>query len=257
MVPMWAAVGAVSCIFWFGLDHVATLIPQTVLLQHKVRRSEDLFLPNLIHHACSGLGAIVVWALEDYSEVPQPQRSFQCLPPATPLAEFLPSISLGYGLHDFAYGVRTGQASFWLHGLLISLALLVVCHLRIGHNLARLEIMNLSTIFLILRRVDFGPAINRCVDVTFVVLFFALRVVLIPLWWIQYLRYSRSSDSQLWGPCINAGVLALVGVSGIAMHSLNAYWFWHICQKMVAVAFAKEESRAAGVAHDDDPAKLK
>ena len=102
----------------------------------------------------------MVLASEEGAEVMEPDRSFRCLPPVSWLAEHLPEVTLGYGVHDLVYGLRQGQASFWLHGCLLCLFFGLMCGLGLAHHTNRILLVNLSTLFLVLRRLDLGVALN-------------------------------------------------------------------------------------------------
>lgn len=233
-IAMWLLISAVSCAFWFLIDAIATPVHVAKLLKALgLKCSTELFVSNLLHHVFSVAVAVVVWLAEEKATITEPERSFKCMPPAVRLAELLPAVTLGYSLHEFAYAVRNGQAfSFWIHAAGATLFLCLVCHLGVAHHLSRLFVMNFSTIFLILRRLDCGPKVNTAIDLIFVVSFFLLRVVLMPYWWVLFLRYAWTSDKDVWGTCMNSGIVAVSVVGGILINSLNFYWFLHICRKI-------------------------
>ena len=104
-------------------------------------------------------------------------------------------------------------------------------------------------------RCSVSGATPRCVDLAFVGSFFVLRLVLLPLWWVRFLLHGWRSDAGSCGSCMNYGVLAACLLGGVALHSLNLYWFWHILRR-VAAKVGGEPVREGGVAADDAPDKL-
>jgi len=61
------------------------------------------------------------------------------------------------------------------HGLLIAAALGPMIALGVAHHTSRLLVTHLSTVFLNLRRVDFGGTANSAVDASFLLSFLLLR----------------------------------------------------------------------------------
>lgn len=100
-----------------------------------------------------------------------------------------------------------------------------LCYLGVAHHTVRILVINASTVFLNFRRIDFGVRRNFFVDVAFIVSFFVLRIVLLPKWWIDFLRFAHSSDTTMWGECMNESIVLFAFIGGIILHSLNAYWF--------------------------------
>ena len=60
--------------------------------------------------------------------------------------------------------------------------------------------IHLSSVFLNLRRVDFGPSANRSIDVGFALSFFALRVLVLPALWVRFLWHAAQWDASAFGP---------------------------------------------------------
>jgi len=130
-------------------------------------------------------------------------------------------------------------------GDLLAVVFLVglVC-LGVAHHLAQVLVVHLSSLFLNLRRADFGARANLCVDLAFASLFLALRLVLLPLWWVRFLSHAYASDPAGWGPCMHRGVLAAAAVGGVIMHGLNAYWGLLIARKVARKLAGAGELRA-------------
>ena len=110
------------------------------------------------------------------------------------------------------------------HGLLIAAALGPMIALGVAHHTSRLLVTHLSTVFLNLRRVDFGGAANSAVDASFLLSFLLLRLGVLPLWWLRFLRLGAASDPRQWGACMHQGVLRAAFAAGVVMHGLNLYW---------------------------------
>jgi len=226
-------VALVSFVFWSALDAVSDSVMRQ-LARGGVTRAEGFYLKGVVHHALVGLGALAVYVSEELEAVPQPARSYECLPPVSELAQLLPPVTLGYGLHDVADGLRRQQGSFLLHGVLLCSVYGLLCYLDVAHYTCRLLLMNISTVFLNLRRIDLGEHNNMLIDYAFAASFVALRLVLMPLWWVQFLWYGfETFESSSWGVCMNGGIVAVAGTAGIVMHGLNFYWGFLIVQKVL------------------------
>eukprot|EP00962_Isochrysis_galbana_P045002 scaffold17607_cov110-Isochrysis_galbana.AAC.3 len=184
------------------------------------------------------MAAVSIW-LEAQEDLPEPQRSYVCAEPASLLSWLIPSIELGYALHDLASALWQMQLDFVLHGALVTAMLLLLCGLGTAHHTSRISIVHVSTILLNLRRVDLGSAANRRVDVAFAVSFLFLRCLVLPYWWILFLAHGRTMPAREWGPCMHGGaVVAVAAIGGFVMHALNFYWAGLILAKAVRRAKA-------------------
>merc|ERR1712008_385953 len=109
-----------------------------------------------------------------------------------------------------------------------------------------------------LRRWNLGVSGNLCVDLTFVVSFVILRLVVLPIWWVRFLRYGWRADlAASWGPCMHRGMLALALWGGVALHALNLYWFFHICQRTATKLRGFEQCARSARGMDDEPGRLR
>lgn len=190
-----------------------------------------------LHSAVLGALSAATFAYEmSYADVIEPQRSFQCLPPATVLGWVLPAAELGYALHDLRDALRMGNASFILHGVFVGGFLALLFWLRVAHHATPGFAVHLSSVFLNLRRVDFGPRGNRAVDVGFVVSFFVLRGLLLPAVVGSFLWAgfgASAAERAAWGACMLGGrVLYVAAAGGGLLTALNVYWGWQIVLKM-------------------------
>jgi hypothetical protein len=224
-------ISLISTAFWFGLDYLIT--PGSVKSWFRkytfIRNSEGFYVHGVVHHVVVALGAFAVFRIEtDPSVVGEPDRSFMCLPPVTPLSEILPAISFGYGFHDVVDGLRRGLPSFVIHGLLLVFGFGFTLFLGVAHHMVRILMINASSIFLNMRRLDGGSQFNFAIDMMFVFSFVVLRIIILPLWWIQFLYRARSSNPDTWGDCMNKHIVMLSFLGGIILHGLNMFWFYLI-----------------------------
>ena len=105
--------------------------------------------------------------------------------------------------------------------------------LGVAHHVNVVIALHLSSVFLNLRRVDFGPRLNARIDIAFAVSFLLLRVLLLPLLWFVFLVRGYAVPAERFGACMLGGrVLHLALVGGGALHGLNAYWGWQIVLKV-------------------------
>ena len=52
------------------------------------------------------------------------------------------------------------------------------------------------------RRVDFGARVNTAIDVGFAASFVVLRVIMLPLLWVVFIRHAWISEPSTWGSCM-------------------------------------------------------
>ena len=163
----------------------------------------------------------------------EPERSFRCLPPSSTLAWMLPASELGYALHDLRDALHSKNAAFIMHGVLIGGFLVVLFWLEVAHHITVVISLHISSIFLNLRRVDFGPRANFCIDVGFALTFLLLRVLMLPALWIIFLSRAAALAPSDFGACmLNGRVVHLALLGGIALHGLNAFWGYQIVNKV-------------------------
>jgi hypothetical protein len=187
-----------------------------------------------IHSAVMGVAAAANFAFDSLTvEVTEPERSFRCLPPASTLAWMLPAAEMGYALHDLRDALRAGNPSFIAHGALVGGFLALLFWLRVAHHLTVVIALHISSIFLNLRRVDFGSRANAAVDVAFAASFVLLRLLALPALWVVFLRAAVAEPPHRLGACMLGGrVVYLAVLGGVGLHSLNGYWGWLIILKL-------------------------
>merc|ERR1712151_973470 len=96
-----------------------------------------------------------------------------------------------------------------------------VCWTGVQHHVYRMFLLHMSTVFLNLRRVDFGSSLaNGVVDVSFCLSFIFLRLLLLPMWWLRFLAFGLRSDPAKWGKCMNAHVLTVAALGGAVVLAL-------------------------------------
>ena len=191
---MWLVVAACTCAFYAVLGAVPATTVEALLRMCGSRSSDGLDFKGVLHSSMVGTGAVAALMLESGLEVVEPARSYACLPPSSWLTWALPAIELGYALHDLLYALRLGSRPFILHGMVASSMLTLCCALGVAHHLSRVLIIHLSTVFLHLRRADFGPHVNGLIDGCFAVSFWCLRLALLPWWWVRFLAHAFRSD---------------------------------------------------------------
>ena len=221
----------ISALFWFALDYVIS--PESVkrwLRKYTfIKKSQGFYVHGMIHHTVVSVLAFVVYLREnDPNVVGEPDRSFLCLPPVTPLSEILPAISLGYGFHDVVDGFRRSSPSFVAHGALLVFGFTLLCTLDVAHHLVRVLMINVSSIFLNMRRLDGGVQFNFMIDMMFVASFVIMRILVLPWWWIQFLYRAHNTDPQSWGNCMNEYIVLFSFIGGCILHGLNLYWLYLI-----------------------------
>jgi len=120
------------------------------------------------------------------------------------------------------------DVEYALHGSIVFSSLSLLRYIDVVHHTSRILVIHVSTIFLGLRGLDFGPERNAHVDIVFAATFIFLRMVVLPMWWVQTLNLPASAES-----CMTGTVFNIVLVSGLLLHGLNFYWGTLILRKVV------------------------
>lgn len=216
------------------LDALPHSVVQRVLAKCGARSSDGFDARMWVHSAVMGIGAAACVAWDSLTaEIVEPERSFRCMPPASHLAWALPAAEMGYALHDLRDAARIGNPSFVAHGAFVGSFLALLFWLDVAHHVTASLALHISSIFLNLRRVDFGPRANAAVDVAFAISFFVLRLVLLPAMWLVFLLRGAAEPPSRLGACMASGrVLYVAFVGGLVLHVLNAYWGWLILRKL-------------------------
>merc|ERR1711871_191086 len=76
----------------------------------------------------------------------------QCQPAQYAIERLLPMITVGYAIHDIQDGIRHRRKDFILHGSTLLLVFGAVCHLQMEHHVTCMLTMEVSTIFLNMRK---------------------------------------------------------------------------------------------------------
>jgi hypothetical protein len=269
MSPSIGAVGAVaaaSVLCHSAFDAVPASAVLRALKSFGAIRADGFDFRMWLHSLLLGAAAAGTFVYEMLtSDVIEPERSFRCMPvraartrrtippsaltspsrpslyiytlsllqPASTLGWALPAAELGYALHDMRDALRLGNAAFILHGVFVGGFLWLLFALDVAHHVTPMLSVHLSSVFLNLRRVDFGPFGNHAIDIGFVVSFFVLRLAFLPAAWLLFLREANGSDTASWGACMLGGrVLYLAVFGGAVLHGLNAFWAWQIVIKL-------------------------
>ena len=216
-VAPWARTAAASFLLWVLVDVV---FGTSTFFTNE--------LSGLLHSlACSVLiGATTV---ADFTS----GRDIYCFcscaisPPWT--ASLIPSVSLGYGVYDLLVGIfRLKRFDYSLHGVVLIFGCGAVCYSHQGHHVAYAMFMEWSTVFLNLRALN-----SLWIDFIFVVLFFIMRVGVVPYVWTMWIyRYAQGDTDTSCIPGIVA-YAALLG--GLILHALNIYWARLVLKKFASV----------------------
>ena len=218
------AAAASSVIAHSFLDAIPPAAVQRLVRRCGAVNSDGFDLRMWLHSLVMGVGAMYVF-IHDQRLVPEPHASYACLPPPSIFSWILPAAEMGYALHDLRDAIRLGSPSFILHGAFVGGFLAAMFCLQVAHHMTIVISVHLSSVFLNLRRVDFGPPLNAAVDVAFAASFFVLRVLFLPVLWVIFLRHGMLSDAQGWGECmLNGRVINFAIGGGVILHGLNAYW---------------------------------
>ena len=208
------------------LDGLPSSVVQRVLARCGALGSNGFDVRMWVHSAAMGIGAAVATTVDSLTaEVIEPERSFRCMPPASQLAWMLPAAEMGYALHDLRDALRIGNPSFIAHGAFVGGFLALLFWLDVAHHVGAALSLHISSIFLNLRRVDFGPRANAAIDIAFGVSFLILRLVMLPALWLIFLVRGAAEPRNHFGACMAGGrVLYVAFVGGLALHGLNVYW---------------------------------
>lgn len=248
------SVALVSAACHSALDMVPNTSVQRLLSACGAMGSDGFDFRMWVHSFVMGVGAAAFVAHETATEaVVEPERSVLCLPPSSFAAWALPAAELGYALHDLRDALHTGKASFILHGVFVGGFLALTFALGVAHHSTFVLTVHASSVFLNMRRIDFGPRGNAAVDAAFAISFLVLRLLMLPALWALFLYHCWfGSDSSKWGPCMLGGhVIPIAAVGGLILHGLNFYWGWLIVKKLLAGS-SKLRDRDGLSSNDDE-----
>ena len=228
------AVAVASYVVHNALDLVPDAAVQMLVRACGARRADGFDLRMWLHSLCMGIGAAGASLHETLTaDVTEPAASYLCLPPPSTLAWAIPAAEMGYAVHDLRDALRVGNVSFILHGAFVGSFCALLFYLGVAHHITVALTVHISSVFLNLRRVDFGPQRNTAVDVSFAVSFVLLRVLFLPALWVIFLLYARRTEPSTWGACMLGGrVVYLAFAGGAVLHGLNAYWAWLIVVRL-------------------------
>ena len=167
LVPSFLLAAAVALVY-AGIKTLPDAWINALVCRCGAKRTDGFDLKCVLHSALIGSSAVAVCWIDSTLPVREPERSFRCLPPATPLSWALPLVELGYALHDLLsaalmYHARRSDVTFVMHGALAVVFLVGLVCLGVAHHLAQVLVVHLSSLFLNLRRADFGARANLCV----------------------------------------------------------------------------------------------
>jgi len=203
-------------------------------------------LKSTIHSLIIGVAATcsILWDAF-FTEVHEPARMYMCMPPTTWLSWALPPIEAGYALGELFTMIPQRNWQYIAHGTLVLSTLSVLRWLGVVAHASRILVIHVSTAFLNLRGIDLGPRVNGAIDVCFAMSFILLRLVILPVWWVQFLAYGYglkgdggagggggSVDVRATASCVTNAVYRVVVVGGVLIHGLNLYWGLLVCKKL-------------------------
>ena len=240
-IPTWGLIAIASFVSWVSID--ATFGTSTFFTDE---------LSGLLHSVvCSVL--VGATALSDLST----GRDMFCFcscridPPWT--ATVISSVTLGYGFYDVAVGLfRLKRWDYSLHGLVLICSCGAVCYSHQGHHVAYAMFMEWSTVFLNLRVLN-----SIFIDFTFVLLFFVMRIGVVPIIWTRWMIVFFLEGSTETS-CIPAVVPYAALFGGIILHSLNCFWGRLVLFKFLRVLRSRyREGLRQQQGKDRDPAAKK
>lgn len=181
---------------------------------------------GLLHSLVVGLGGLACtyldyFASEAVTGEPEPLHMAQCGPPMTSLHRILPAITLGYSVTDVYNGLALGKIDFVLHGVATTAVMLVFCELDVPHTIVQMLVMEVSTIFLCLRKIKLGEKVKGVMSIAFAVSFILCRNLITPYVWgrlVHALYYHGDAN------CFHKYYFPLVVAFGVFFHTLNLYW---------------------------------
>ena len=227
IIPTWGLIAIASFASWVSID--STFGTSTFFTDE---------LSGLLHSVvCSVL--VGATALSDLST----GRDIFCFcscplePPWTATA--ISSVSLGYGFYDAAVGLfRLKRWDYSLHGLVLICSCGAVCYSHQGHHVAYAMFMEWSTVFLNIRVLN-----SVFVDFTFVLLFFVMRIGVVPIIWTKWMLVFFREGSTEATSCIPAVVPYAALFGGIILHSLNCFWGRLVLLKFLRVFRNRNQER--------------
>lgn len=191
---------------------------------------------SLLHASIVGPGALLCCYFDYYASqidslgISEPLRTIRCAPPLTALHSLLPVITLGYSLSDLFDGLATGKKDFILHGVSVGSCMLVLCELGLPHLVVSGLVMDISSIPLNLLHAKVSPKTSLAINLSFVLSFFAVRILLVPYIWIGWMMgfYGEAEPP----PCFPSYFIYLVIGFGLLFNGLNVFWFFKIIRKV-------------------------
>lgn len=199
----------------------------------------------LVHSIITGVGSIHCIYLDQFHAETMtgtfdPLRIIRCDGPLTNVHKFLPSISLGYGLFDINYGIQTRDITNLIHGVALTTIMFFVIHWGHPEAITPMLIMEVSGIFLNLRKCAyFSERTAMACEILFAVSFFVCRLIVATFLWCKFL-YVWKSDPEQVGSCFPEYFAHVVFCFGLLFHGLNLFWQWKIIL-MIKRKFSKSK----------------
>jgi len=209
-----------------------------VLIRHFAGEKGGIEWHSFLHAIITGVGAAMCIHLNSYAaEItggpPEPLRTLNCAGPLTSLHKILPSITLGYSITDIINGFSLGKIDFIFHGFLTSFGALLACTQDIHYNAAEFLVMEISTIFLTMIKVEiFGEAGQVFLMGMFALSFIIVRNIIAPYRWASFLWVYYQEYNMKGDVCFSMNKLYAVTIIGAFFHLLNLFWMYKIIKKI-------------------------
>ena len=202
----------------------------------------------------------------------QPQASFLCRFREDAGSVAAPRITLGWELYDILVGLsmrwkwmhmkknaKPLRCSLGgvggLHSFVVACLLLFIEYKRVTPIVAFGLLMEISSIFLSVRALDFSAVsrgLNALLDVCFAVSFIGIRLILVPIWAFEFLsigwfpdRSEAGIQESDWGTCMSRSILIIATLAAAILCGMNAWWGSTIIGKLWTVTFGASGPRPA------------
>ena len=188
---------------------------------------EDIEWVPLLHALCVSLLAVVAFFMENPDD-PEPLHSLRCAGPYSRLHAVLPMISAGYSAFEVVEALRSGSKSYVLHGSFIFFFLVLGAAAGFVHNFTRVQLCEISTIFLNSQRLRVRRSLQILNAAIFVFAFFSVRLIAMPMWSLQWLSTFMVEGSDCLPSFIGKVYFAANGL----FFALNIWWARAIIKKI-------------------------
>lgn len=220
---------ATGVLKWNSLMISVTSCVVFLTIRYQSGRKYNIDWEALVHAIVTGTGGSFC-VLLDMNIIPQ--SSYVRCHASTPLHNILPAVTQGYAICDILNGLEFGGA-FLAHGIATLMLTSLFSMLGFAYMLSPMLVCEVSTILLsIMRATFFTPLQTKLAELSFFLLFFLCRIVMLPYLTINLLVEMWDEQKERGIICQSKFIWYITFVNILFFNSLNFFWFVKILAKI-------------------------